>query len=149
MKNPFTRWFASGWLICSCVLFGEEYMDDMSLALPMEEPERLVSMTGELRLQILDQDPEHPELGAFDWWILQLDSDSFKKVCTTPVHAAFYDPEWIRNAERNHDLGLTGDYDRDWLDANIGRKVTLQGYLWHAHTAHHHSLVLLDTNAWQ
>ena len=149
MRNLFARWFVSVWLVfSSSLLFSEEWIDDMSLVLPMEEPEILVSMTGELKLQVLDQDPENPVGGIFEWWVLQLDDNSFEKACTTPVHGTFQDPASIRKAERGRELGLTGDYDRIFLNANIRRIVTLSGYLWHAHTAHHHSLMMMDTSPW-
>ena len=148
MKNLFTRWFASACLIYACLLFGEERMDDMSLALPMEELERLVSMTGELQLQVMNRDPEDPLQGTFDWWVLKLDTESFEKACTTPVHGAFQSPESIRGGKQSNELGLTGDYDKNWLRAHLGSTVTLSGYLWHAHTAHHHSLVMMDTDPW-
>lgn len=150
MKNLFARLFVSGFLIClsPSFLFCEEWMDDMSLVLPMEEPEILVSMTGELQLQILDNDPENPEEGTFEWWVLLLDDKSFEKACTTPVHGSFQDPSSIRNSPRSHELGLTGDYDHNYFRANIGHVLTLSGYLWHAHTGHHPSLVMMDTSPW-
>jgi hypothetical protein len=147
MQNPSVRWCVNVCLIFSSVLLAKE-MDDETLVLSMEEPEILVAMTGVIQLQVLDRDPENPEDGTFEWWVLQLDDASFEKACTTPVHGSFQDPASIRAAPRNHELGLTGDYDREFLRTNIGHTVMLSGYLWHAHTHHHPSIVMMDTSPW-
>jgi hypothetical protein len=148
MQNLSAKWFVSGCLIFSSLLVAHEWLDDESLVLSMEEPEILVSMTGVVQLQVLDRDPENPEEGTFEWWVLLMDGASFEKACTTPVHGSFQDPASIRNASHSHELGLTGDYDFDFLRKNLGQTVTLLGYLWHAHTHHHPSVVMMDTDPW-
>jgi len=68
MQNGLVKWFASLLLVffSPTFCFSEEdwlWEGDTSLVLPMDEPERLVSMSGELALQILDRNSENPELG--------------------------------------------------------------------------------------
>ncbi len=153
MRSLFTRWLASFLLYFSCpaFLFCEEdwwWEGDTSLILPVEEPERLVSMTGELALRIENRDPENPELGTIDHWVIKMTPESFEIVCSTPVHAAFHSPDSIRESFRCHELKLTGDFDRNWLCEHLGQTVTFSGYLWHAHTHHHYTPVMMDTAPW-
>lgn len=129
-----------------------EWEEDNSLVLPEGEPEILVTMRGTLCLETINHDPE---LGAIDnggyplyCWVLELDPESFEIVCNTPVHASFQTPESIRSSQDGHKLWLTGDFKPDWLCDHLNEIVTVQGYLWHAHTAHHHTPVMLDTDPW-
>lgn len=153
MQNGFVRWFAS-LLLCffsPTFCFSEEdwlWECDTSLVLPMDKPERLVSMSGELALQVLDRNSENLELGTVDRFIIKMDSESFEVACSTPVHAAFHSPESIRESLRCHELELTGDFDKSWLREHLGQTMTLSGYLWHAHTHHHYTPVMMDTDPW-
>jgi len=155
MGNLFARWFVNS-ILCFFAAIpalseeSEEWLweGDTSLVLPNDEPERLVSMTGELHLQIVNRDPENPELGTVDHWVLKMTPESFEIACTTPVHGAFQSPESIRNNSRCSELELTGDYDENWLRKHVGETLTLSGYLWHAHTTHHYTPVMMDTDPW-
>lgn len=98
MQNGFARWFAS-LLLCffsSTFCFSQEdwlWEGDTSLVLPMDKPERLVSMSGELALQVLYKNPENPELETVDRFIIKMDSESFEVACSIPVRAAFHSPD--------------------------------------------------------
>jgi hypothetical protein len=153
MGNLFARWLASFLLFffCPSFLFCEEnwwWEGDTSLILSADEPERLVSMTGELTLRIENRDPEDPEQGTVDRWVIKMNPESFEVACRTPVHAAFHSPGSIRESFRCHELELTGNFDKKWLREHIGQAVTLSGYLWHAHTHHHYTPVMMDTDPW-
>lgn len=52
-----------------------------SLVLPIDEPERLVSISGKLALRILDRDSENPEVGTVDRFIIKMDPASFEIAC--------------------------------------------------------------------
>ncbi len=156
MENGFARWFASLLLLNSCS-FGDtqvcqesDYLweEDTSLVLSPDQPERLVSMTGELQLHVLNKYPEDSELGTFDCWILKMNPASFEIACSTPVRAAFQSPESIQSCVNCNELELTGGYDEVWLREHLGQTVTLSGYLWHAHTHHHHTPIMMDTAPW-
>lgn len=128
----------------------EESTLDRSLELQDSESERLVSMTGKLILRVSNSDTDiksiedggHP----IYCWIVELDQESFEIACSTPVRAAFQTPASIRSF--GNELQLTGGFDEEWLCEHLNQTVTVQGYLWHAHTCHHHTLVMLDANPW-
>lgn len=126
--------------------------NDQSLVLPDEKTEHLVTMTGKLHLEILNYDFELGEIenGGYPiyCWMVKLDPKSFEIACTTPVRACFQTPSSIRSSKKGDELWLTGDFDADWLCENVNQSVAVQGYLWHAHTAHHHTPVMLDTDPW-
>jgi hypothetical protein len=147
MKNLFLIWFTAPVLIYTNLL-AEDWMDDMSLVLPMNEPEQLVEMTGLLELITYDSNPENPEEGQYTCWILNLDQNSFEKTHSTPVHGAFQSPKSIREHPDCRKLALTGNYDETWLQMHSGQTITLSGYLWHAHTIHHNTPVMMDTDPW-
>jgi len=125
-----------------------EDLEDKSLVLLDGEPEFFVSMTGELHLEVLSIDPEDDIKGTFDYWVLKLTPESFELACNTPVRAIFHTPESIRSFPHCREMELTGGYDKEWFKEHIGQTVTVQGYLWHAHTAHHHTPMMLDKEPW-
>lgn len=130
----------------------EKDLSDESLILPDDQSEKLVSMTGKLVLKMLNGDPDKGaiECGGFPIysWILKLDSKSFETACSTPVRASFQTPGTIRSFKNCDEMALTGDYDKEWLCDHVNQIVTMQGYLWHAHTGHHHTPVMMDTDPW-
>ncbi len=132
--------------------WNEEDLSDESLILLDDQPEKLVSMTGKLVLQVLNSDPDK---GAIECggspiysWVLKLDPKSFEIACSTPVRASFQTPGTIRSFKNCDEMALTGDYDQEWFCDHVNQTVTVQGYLWHAHTGHHHTPVMLDTDPW-
>jgi len=120
--------------------------------LSKDEPERLVTMTGTLHLKILNSDPDcgPVENGGqpIYCWIVKLNPESFEAACRTPVRASFQTPATIQSSWNRDEMELTGEYDEGWLCDHEGEIVTVQGYLWHAHTGHHHTPVLMDTDPW-
>lgn len=126
--------------------------NDQSLVLPEDEPEHLVTMSGKLHLEIVNNDSEFGEIenGGYPiyCWMIKLDPQSFEIACNTPVRACFQTPASIRSSKNGGELWLTGDFDPAWLCEHINQTVSVQGYLWHAHTAHHHTPVMLDTAPW-
>jgi hypothetical protein len=126
--------------------------NDESLALPDNEPESLVTMTGKLHLEVLNSDSELGEIenGGYPLycWMITLDPKSFEVACSTPVRACFQTPASILSQKNSHELYLTGSYDKEWLSEQVGQNISIQGYLWHAHTAHHPTPLMLDTDPW-
>lgn len=155
MRNRFVKWCASFFvfLFYSSVLFGVQETaslleEDTILVLEPHTAERYVSITGQLQRCLFNKNAENPELGTGHYWILKMDSKSFEIACSTPVHCAFESPLSIRNSLRSHELALTGSYDEKWLHQHMHQTVTLSGYLWHAHTAHHPTPIMMDTEPW-
>ncbi len=84
MGNGFVRWFVS-LLFLSSYSYGntQNYLEsdylwegDTSLVLPSDAPERLVSMTGELQLHVLNKDLEDSESDTFHCWILKINPEN-------------------------------------------------------------------------
>ena len=136
----------------SSIKWTEEDATDTSLELPDSEPERLISLTGTLRLRVLNGDINEGDIERGGYpsynWIVKLDPESFKIACSTPVRAAFHSPGTIRSSRNCEEMALTGDYDEEWLCSHVHQTVTVQGYLWHAHTGHHHTPVMMDSEPW-
>jgi hypothetical protein len=130
--------------------WGED--DTESLALPDDEPERLVTMSGKLHLEIVNNDSELGpiENGGYPiyCWMIKLDPKSFEIACTTPVRAYFQTPASIRSQKNGDELWLTGDLDSEWLCEHVNQTVSVQGYLQHGFNAHHHTPLMLDTDPW-
>jgi hypothetical protein len=124
--------------------------NDQSLVLSDDMPERLVTISGKLHLEIVNNDSELGEIenGGYPiyCWMIKLDPQSFEIVCNTPVRACFQTPKSIRASKKGDELWLTGDFDLEWLCEHINQTVSVQGYLWHAHNAHHLTPVMLNTN---
>lgn len=158
MENAFARWFVSlfvlSFILCGALLFCNDLNlahrteEDESLVLSEDEPERLVAMTGKLQLTYFHSDPEDAESSLFDCWILKLDEGSFDRACGIPVRASFQTPASIRSSRNGNEMELTGDYDKKWLYEHLNQSVTVKGYLWHAHTVHHHTPVMIDVEPW-
>jgi len=142
MPKLLIKWCVSCLLfIFHLVAFVSGSLDnDLELYLPDSEREILVSLTGMIDKRI--------ETNATDYWILKLDSNSYEIICQTPVRCSFHSPLSIHSALNSDELQLTGNYDKRWLQDHLGQIVTLSGYLWHAHTAHHHTPVLMDSDPW-
>jgi hypothetical protein len=126
--------------------------NDQSLVLPEDEPERLVTMSGKLHLEIVNNDSELGDIenGGYPiyCWMIKVDHQSFETACSTPVRACFQTPASIRSSKNGDELWLTGDFDPEWLCEHINQTVSVQGYLWHAHNIHHLTPVMLDTAPW-
>lgn len=167
MGNVFSIWFASLFIFifpkgfASDTQLGqvlpsfdcsEEHVSDQSLVLPDDEPEKFVSMTGKLVLRRLEFNSENSEIQRLDhatyYWVLKLEPQSFLTACKTPVRASFQTPATIGSFENCNEMMLTGSYDEKWLYDHVDQIVTVQGYLWHAHTAHHHTPIMLDNEPW-
>ncbi|HSX25596.1 MAG TPA: DUF4431 domain-containing protein [Chlamydiales bacterium] len=146
------RAFDDGCWESSTTHWTEDDFLDESLVLPEDELERLVSLTGELRLHILNGVPEQEsiEVEGFPYysWIVELHPESFEIACHTPVRASFQSPGTIRSSPHCHEMALTGNYDQDWLCDHLNQTVTVSGYLWHAHTGHHPTPIMMDSEPW-
>lgn len=148
MENVFARCFVNFLLLFLChgfLLFSSE---DHSLSLPEDEPEHLVSITGKLQLRTTTRDPEYNDKEPVCYWALKVDSDSYEIICKTPVRASFQTPNAIRASQNSDEVALTGEYNEDWLNAHLNQNVTIKGYLWHAHTGHHPTTVMMGREPW-
>lgn len=158
MENVFVRWLVSlftlsfvlhaSWLNCNDLNLARQTEEDESLCLSEDEPEHLVAMTGKLQLRIFNSDAEDAGSPLLHGWFLKLDSESFNSACNTPVRASFQTPASIRSSRNGDEMELTGGYDKNWLYEHLDQTVTVRGYLWHAHTSHHHTPIMIDREPW-
>jgi hypothetical protein len=158
MENVFARWlpflFTLQCLLCDFSLFCCDvsptcWTEDETLSLSEDESEHLVAMTGELQLiHFHNGEGDNAESRVSRRWILKLDSESFDVACKTPVRAPFQTPASIRSSRNGNQMELTGDYNTKWLYDHLGQPVTVKGYLWHAHTGHHFTPVMMDLEPW-
>jgi hypothetical protein len=161
MVNGFVKWLASLVLLLSVPcnssslraindsFFQNEDLEDSSLVLSEDEPEHLVSITGKLQLHMRSSDPENEVEGyLIKCWILKLNSESFETACSTPAHGSFQTPDSIRFSQNGDQMELTGDFDQKWLQQHLDQTVTIEGYLWHAHTGHHLTPVMINPKPW-
>lgn len=129
-----------------------ENLLDESLVLADDEAEKLVVMTGKLTLRVFNSDPDRGSIEngghPLYHWMLTLDPTSFAIACSTPVRASFQTPATIRSFKNCNDMELTGEFDEEWLTSNANQIVTVPGYLWHAHTGHHRTAVMLSPTPW-
>lgn len=145
MLSHLGRWCVN-YLICFSMALLGEMDDDPLLVLQDNELEQLVSMTGELQLS--HRYSEEDGFDSIQILILKMDPASVEIACKTPVRCAFHSSQSIRHSPNYQELQLTGDYDETWLYEHIGETVTLSGYLWHAHSSHHYTPVMMDTDPW-
>jgi hypothetical protein len=135
-------------LLSNDLSFNFQSEEEESLVLSEDQPEHLVAMTGKLQLSGFHSNEEDVGTPPFGGWILKLDEESFDRACSTPVRASFQTPASIRSSRNGNEMELTGDYDKKWLHEHVGQTVTIKGYLWHAHTGHHHTPVMIDSEPW-
>jgi hypothetical protein len=158
MKNAFARWFVSlfilSFILCGASLsckdsnLTHQTEGDDSLVLPEDEPEHLVAMTGKLQMCIFNSDAEDAESPFLHRWIMKLNPESLEIACRTPVRASFQTPTSIRSFRNCDEMELTDGYDEEWLLEHLNQNITVKGYLWHAHTGHHRTPVMIDSEPW-
>jgi hypothetical protein len=119
------------------------------LQLPEDTPEKLVVLKGKLILRLFPGPPEYTSIEKGDradyCWMLLLNAESFRIATSTPVGEPYSDLKSILNWSNHNEvhLGLEEDMN-DFCCGHEDKEVTAQGYLFHAHTAHHYSPILMD-----
>jgi hypothetical protein len=118
----------------------DQLSDDL-LELPDGIPEIYVTLKGTLKLNVLFEEEEN----SICYWVLQLDVPSFQIACTTPVWGYALSLKEIMKTTNWHEvqLGLEENME-DFCKKNVNCEVLVGGFLFHAHTAHHHAPFVLD-----
>jgi hypothetical protein len=58
---------------------------------------------------------------------------------------SFETPSGIRERSNYNELQLGNSFmDENWLQAHLNKKVEVSGFLFHAHTGHHYTPILID-----
>ncbi|MBI5274336.1 MAG: DUF4431 domain-containing protein [Chlamydiales bacterium] len=117
-----------------------------ALELPDGAPEILLTLNGTLKLKYWDIPGEEAHSGYV--WFLELDKPSFKKALETPVWGYALPLKEILEQSNRYDVQFCPDEDtEDFCQNHIDQKVTIEGFLFHAHTGHHHAPLLMDLKA--
>jgi len=119
------------------------------LTLPEDASEKLVTLKGKLILRLFPGPPEYASIEKGDradyCWMLHVNEEFFKIATTTPVPEPCSDLKSIMEWSNHDEICLSLEENKiDFCCDHESKEVTVQGYLFHAHTAHHHSPILMD-----
>lgn len=119
------------------------------LKLPEGAPEKLVILKGKLVLRLFPGPPEYTSIEKGDradyCWMLLMDAISFGIATTTLVPEPSSDLKSIMNWSNHGEVYLSlEDNMIDFCCNHASEDVEVQGYLFHAHTAHHYSPILMN-----
>ncbi|MES2345827.1 MAG: DUF4431 domain-containing protein [Chlamydiota bacterium] len=122
---------------------------DRSLVLNEGDIDTVVALSGPLFFKIFPGPPNHESIENGDTplksWFLKMDAYSLEIALTTPVSMSFQTPKSIREWSNYDELELgNGFADESWLCDHLNRDVIVQGILFHAHTGHHGTPILMD-----
>lgn len=107
-----------------------------------------VTLSGILKLKVFPGPPEYSSIENGDradfCWVLDLDKESFILALSTPVQELDLDFKDIIKWPNASEIVLFPDQNVDEGFRNMnGQHISISGYLFHAHTAHHYSPMLL------
>jgi len=112
-----------------------------SLELPDGSPEILVTLSGKLRLNLCSIENDPPMY----CWFLQMDGPSFKIASTTPVWGYALSLDDILTMPNWFEVQLGRDKETEhFCSRHVNQQVTVKGFLFHAHTGHHHAPFLMN-----
>lgn len=127
-----------------CYHFEDTSLSDVPLELSDGVSEILTTLKGKLVLRLIPKDPEHPSLENYCWF-LQLDEPSFIVASTTPVWGYALSFKEITQQSNWFEVQIGRDRKfEEFCYAHINQEVSLEGYLFHAHTGHHYAPFLMD-----
>lgn len=78
-------------------------------------------------------------------WFLQMDAPSFQLASKTPVWGFGLSLQEIMNKTNWFEVQLGRNSEiEDFCCKHVNQEITVQGFLFHAHTGHHHAPFLMD-----
>jgi len=113
----------------------------------ISEPE--VSITGSLRLKLYPGPPEFSCIERGDRadyiWIGEVDEETLTRLAAIPVPELGNTIDYIMQRPNRREITLLlDDNNLEFCNESVDTKITVKGKLFHAHTAHHHTPLLLD-----
>ncbi len=128
--------------VCIITLHNRAYkLQNISLELPDGAPEILVTLKGKLYLKLCSVENEPPMY----CWFLEMDAPSFEVASKTPVWSYALTLKEILDKPNWNEVQLGRDKKtEDFCCKHRNQKVTVKGFLFHAHTGHHHAPFLMD-----
>lgn len=123
----------------------------LPLQLPEGTAEKLVRLKGKLKLHLFPGPPEYASIEKGDradyCWMLQLDHESYQIATSTPVPEPANNLASIFEWSNCDEISLLlGEDFADFCCEHESKEMTVEGYLFHAHTAHHHTPILMDVH---
>jgi hypothetical protein len=116
-------------------------LQNVSLELPNGTPEILVTLKGTLKLKSILEENATP----IYCWFLEMNASSFKIASKTPVWGYALTLKDILEKPNWNEVQLGRDKEtEDFCCKHRNQKVTVKGFLFHAHTGHHHAPFLMD-----
>lgn len=108
-----------------------------------------ITLSGILQLKVFPEPPEYSSIENGDrgdsCWVLELDKESFILALSAPVQPELaLDFKDILKWPNASEVFLFPDYNVDEsFRSKNGHHISISGYLFHAHTAHHYTPMLL------
>ena len=114
-----------------------------------DSSEPLVILTGKLRLQLFPGPPEYSSIENGDradyCWVLELDRPSFLQALNVPVNELTLDLSDILKRSEANVVMLGSDKEMGSIcEQYEHEQVAVKGHLFHAHTVHHYTPMLMD-----
>lgn len=138
-------------IVAACLVFcffaGQKETNPLELL--EEAPERLVVLKGKLIFKLFPGPPEYSSIEGGDradyCWILRLESPSLHLALATSVLELASRLEGIENRSNYDNVFLSLDEGMEkFCYEHRDQHVTVEGYLFGAHTVHHYTSILMD-----
>lgn len=115
----------------------------INLFLRVNEIEPVITLRGKLKLKEFPDSIEYDD--RTNYWIVELDAPSFLLALNEPENELSLDLSEILKRKNASDLTLCFDQNQlEFFQQFQDRGVTVTGNLFHAHTAHHYTPLLLS-----
>lgn len=119
------------------------------LRLLEDAPEKLITLKGKLILRLFPGPPEYTSIEKGDradyCWMLHVNEEFFKIATAIPVPEPCSDLKSIMEWSNHDEIYLSLEENMiDFCCDHESNEITVQGYLFHAHTSHHYSPILMN-----
>ena len=145
-RKKYSLWFLG--IVSVCFIFFVTWGNHCKNLQQEYGSDPFVTLSGTLRLKLFPGPPEYSSVETGDradfCWILDLDKESFILAVNTPVQELGLDFKDIIKRPNANEVFLFPDcnVDESFRKKN-GQHISVSGYLFHAHTTHHYSPMLL------
>ena len=123
-------------------------LSDIPLEYEDDHLEKTVSLRGKLTLRLYPGPPEYGSVENGDYpeysWFLQMDRPSFQIAATTLLPGLALSLADIMSRPNWYEVQLGCPSSDDFYCQHVNQEVVVEGYLFHAHTGHHHAPFLMD-----
>jgi hypothetical protein len=142
----YALWFLGTISACFCIFF---VWENHCRAFQKEYgSDPFITLSGVLKVKVFPGPPEYSSIKNGDradvCWVLDLDKESFIRALSTPVQELGLDFKDIIKWPNASEIFLFPDQNvNESFRRKNGQHISISGHLFHAHTAHHYSPMLL------